>query len=436
MPEARLSYRDIALFFFPLVLNVQLMSISHTIINSVLARLDNYVTALAGMSMAMIIHVFVSSPSYQNHTVTMAMARGRKSMLGVSVYIFTLSTSVALLLALVAYTRIGDLFFQLLGTPAEVVVEARKSLRIMLFLPFISGFRFFCQGLLLQARRTGLISFSTLVRVAGLFLFLALGRYWFSGAQLGAFGLVGCVATETLVISLTVWQVHPRLQPRGQEKNFREIFSFGLPLAYSSCLQQAIPLLITAIIGRLTDGALALAAFGVIRGFVFLLAGPMRNLQQTYLALVREARDSRRLLHFSLLLASLLSLLLLLVAGPLNNLILGQFMGVEPALRQYLAAAMALCAIFPFFYGGCHLLRGWFSDAEKTYLLGKSTIVKCCFMLLLWWPLVHFQLPVSGIVIAVFLLISAEGLEAGFLFLQRRHELRNAGPLAPLKTSS
>ncbi len=436
MPEVRLSYRAIALFFFPLVLNVQLMSISHTIINSALARLDNYVTALAGMSMAMIIHVFVSSPSYQNHTVTMTMARGRTSSLGVLTYIFSLSGYVVLLLALVAYTRVGDLFFHLLGTPPEVVLEARKALRIMVVLPLISGVRFYCQGLLLQARRTALISFATMVRVAGLFLFLALGRSWFNGAQLGAFSLVGCVATETLVISLTVWRVHPRLQPRGQEKSFREIFSFGLPLAYSSCLQQAIPLLISAIIGRLADGALALAAFGVVRGFVFLLAGPMRNLQQAYLALVRDARDGRRLLRFSLLVAGALSLLLLLVAGPLNELILGRFMGVDIALRQYLAAAMALCAIFPFFYGGCHLLRGWFSDTEKTSLLGKSTLLKCGFMLLLWWPLVHFKLPVSGIAIAVILLVSAEGLEAGYLFLQRRHELRNAGPLAPLKTSS
>ena len=75
------------------------------------------------------------------------------------------------------------------------------------------------------------------------------------------------------------------------ERSAAEIFRFAFPLAYSSCLQQTIPLLIAAIIGRLSDGALALAAFGVIRGFLFLLAGPMRNLQQAYLTLVDGAVD-------------------------------------------------------------------------------------------------------------------------------------------------
>ena len=55
---------------------------------------------------------------------------------------------------------------------------------------------------------------------------------------------------------------------------------FAWPLVSSSGLQQAVPLLINAIISRLPDGTLALAAFGVVRGFIFLLAGPMRNLQQ------------------------------------------------------------------------------------------------------------------------------------------------------------
>jgi hypothetical protein len=112
VPENRLTYREIAWFFFPLVLNVQLMSISHTIINSALARLDNYVTALAGMSIAMITHVFLSSPTYQNHTITMVMARGRHSAIGTMIYILTTSCYVAVMVELVAYTPVGHLVYK------------------------------------------------------------------------------------------------------------------------------------------------------------------------------------------------------------------------------------------------------------------------------------------------------------------------------------
>ncbi len=431
MNNQPLTYRETAWFFFPLVLNVQLMSISHTIINSFLARLDDYVTALAGMSVAMIIHVFLSSPSYQNHTITLVQARGRKSTISVLAYICTISTYVAVLVALVAFTSAGDLVFGLLGTPPEVVTEARRAMRIMVVLPFISGFRFFCQGMLLRIRRTGLISFATGIRAGSLFLYLALGSLWFGGAQLGGFALVSCIATETLVICLLLWRVHPVIENDGPEKSFRDILKYGLPLAYSSCLQQAIPLLISGIIGRFSDGAMALAAFGVIRGLVFLLAGPMRNLQQAHLALVNSPRDSRLLFRFSLVLATTLSILFLLAAGPLDTFILGRLLGVEAELSRYMRLGLALCAIFPFFYGASHLLRGWFSGVEKTALLGKSTIMKCLFILLLWWPLVAWQPPVAGITIAILLLVSSEILEAGYLFMQRLQQRGPGSPLVP-----
>ncbi len=420
MTEKKLTYIDIAWFFFPLLLNVQLMSISHTIINGALARLDDYVLALAGMSVAMIIHVFLSSPTYQNHTITMAMARGRKSAFAVTAYIFATSAAVAVMVALVAYLPIGNLVFDLLGTPPEVAIEARRAMRLMVILPFISGFRFFCQGLLLQLRRTGFISFATGVRAGTLFFYLAIGQYWFNGALLGAFGLVSCIATETVVIMLVLWRIHPRFEKNETEKTLREIFQYGFPLTYSSLLQQAIPLLISAIIGRLQDGAMALAAFGVIRGLVFLLAGPMRNLQQAHIALIKTPEENRMLLRFSICLAISLSLLIFFAAGPAESFILGNLLGVEPALAGYMRFALILSAIFPFFYGASHLLRGWFSSAEKTATLGKSTLYKCGFILLLWWPLVHFQLPVAGITIAILLLIGSEIIEATFLFFQRR----------------
>jgi len=428
----RLTYREIAWFFFPLLLNVQLMSISHTIINGALARMDNYVTALAGISVAMIVHLFISSPSYQNHTVTIAMVRGRSSLKGVLIFIILVALYVTLMLGLIAFTPLGDLLLiTLLGTPADVAVEAQKALMIMTLLPFFTGLRGFSQGMLIRARRTGLVSFATGVRVGGLFLFLLLGRFWFDGAQLGAFALVGCVVTETLLISWIAWKVRPPLLRDGGEKSTADILRYAFPLAYSSCLQQTIPLLISAIIGRLHDGALALAAFGVIRGFLFLLAGPMRNLQQTYMTLVKTVSDYRTLVYFSCSLSAFLGVIILLTAGPFHQLILGQLLGISIDLRDYLRLAFAACALFPFMYAASNLLRGWFSGAEQTRQLGSSTLIKSFFLLLMWWPLVNWQPPISGIAVAIALLLAAEILEAGYLYYQRKKQPAAIRALAP-----
>lgn len=432
MLEKRLGYREISLFFFPLVLNVQLMSISHTVINGALARLDDYVTALAGISVAMVVHLFISSPSYQNHTITITMARGRRSFTGVMVFVCLVATYVAVMLALMSFSPIGDLvLIQILGTPPEVAIEAKKALSIMVILPFFTGFRGVSQGLLIRARRTGLVSFATGVRVAALFIYLSIGPWWFSGAQLGAFALVSCVVTETLVIVWLARRSHSPFENNVQEKTTGEILRYAFPLAYSSFLQQTIPLLISSIIGRLSDGALALAAFGVIRGLLFLLAGPMRNLQQAYLTLVRSQRDSRTLFNFSVVIATVLGLLLLLSAGPFHQLVVGRMLGAEPELANYLRLSLGCCAVFPFFYGCTNLLRGWFAGTDHTTQLGRSTFVKSGFLVLCWWPLVHFQPPLSGIAIAIGLMIFAEILEAFYLYLQRRLqplEVRNMLP--------
>lgn len=433
MNSSRLSLKEISLFFFPLLLNVQLMSVSHTVINGALARLEDYVTALAGMSVAMIIHLFVASPSYQNHTVTIAMVRGRSSLRSVLLFVGLVASYVAIMLSLIAFSPLGDLILiRLLGTPPQVAQAAREALHILVLLPFFTGLRGFCQGLIIQARRTSLVSAATGVRVAALFGSLAIGQHWFAGAQLGAFALVSCVITETIVIALFAWRVHLPLERGEAEKTTGEILRYSFPLAYSSCLQQTIPLLISSIIGRLPDGPLALAAFGVIRGFLFLLAGPMRNLQQAYLALVKSAEDYRELVRFNLIVATGMGLLVLLTAGPLNELILGRLLGVETELRQYLRLPLATCALFPLFYGACNLLRGWFAGAHKTGQLGRSTMLKSGFLLLAWGPLVHFQPPLSGIAIAIGLLLGAETIEALYLHLQRQRlpaELRQLAPL-------
>ena len=433
MTNPRLTQKEIAIFFFPLLLNVQLMSVSHTIINGALARLEDYVTALAGMSVALVIHLFVASPSYQNHTVTIAMVRGRRSLRSVLIFVLLVAGYVAVMLSLIAYSPLGDLvLLDLLGTPPLVAEEARKALYILALLPFFTGFRGFCQGLIIQARRTSLVSIATGIRVGALFGYLALGQHWFAGAQLGAFALVACVMTETLVIALFAWRVHLPLGREESEKSTGEILRYSFPLAYSSCLQQTIPLLISSIIGRLADGPLALAAFGVIRGFLFLLAGPMRNLQQAYLTLVKSFADYRILVRFNLLVATGMGLLVLLTAGPLNQLILGKLLGVETELRDYLRLPLAACAGFPLLYGVSNLLRGWFAGAHQTRQLGRSTILKSGFLILLWWPLIKIKFPVPGILIAIGLLLGAEIIEALYLRRQKRQQPEHLRQLAPL----
>src|SRR5512139_1594970 len=144
----RLTMREVGWFFFPLLLNVQMMSISHSIINAGLARVAEAITALAAFSVAMVLHIFVAAPSYQNHIITIAMVRGRRSLRGTALFIALMSAGIAAVLALLAFTPVGTfVLFRLLGVTGEVATGARAALLILVPLPFVTGLRGFCQGL-------------------------------------------------------------------------------------------------------------------------------------------------------------------------------------------------------------------------------------------------------------------------------------------------
>lgn len=426
--------REVGWFFFPLLLNVQMMSISHSIINAGLARVADAVTALAAFAVAMVLHIFVAAPSYQNHTITIAMVRGRRSFRGTALFILLMSAVISALLALLAFTPVGLFVLEhLLGVTPEVTAGARAVLAILVLLPFITGLRGFCQGLVSQTRRTGLISFATGVRIGALALFLWYGRHWFDGARLGAVALLGCVMTETLVIAWLAWRTC-RIPERGEmERSFPEIVRFALPLVTSSGLQQAVPLIINAIISRLPDGTLALAAFGIIRGFIFLLAGPMRNLQQAYLALARHSDDYPVMARFSDRVSAVLAVITLAVAGPLSAPVLGNLMGLDEVMRTIIVWPLAACALYPWLIGATHLLRGWFSEEHLTPRLGRATFYKVLLLLACWPLLLSLPLPVSGVMVAVVLLNAAEAAETWYLYHQRRRLLHHtvAGGATP-----
>ena len=420
-----LTQKEIALFFFPMLLNVQMMSISHSVINAFLAREAEAITALAGFSVAMVIHLLLASPSYQNHTIAIAMVRGRKSYRGTVIFVIVVAFWVSLLLALLAFTEVGDFVLRSgLGTTGAVATQAKEALGLCVFLPFITGFRGFFQGLLMQQRHTALVSTATGVRVGALFLLLVVGRRWFSGVALGAFGLVGCVAVETLLVGFFALRQPPQYLPSSHpERGTTEILRFGFPLAYASCLQQTIPILISALLGRLPDATVALAAYGVLRGFLFLLAGPMRNLQQAYQTLVRGPQDFGVVMRFCRRVGSALAVGILLIAFPLRGPVLGTLMGLDPAMCDYIALPLTASALYPLLYGFSNVLRGYFTELHRTAELGRSTIYKVLFLLCIWALLLVIPLPVPGIVLAVFLLLASEAGEAFYLVFRRRYLL-------------
>lgn len=419
-----LTTGKIGRFYLPLLLNVQLMSVSHTIINGALARQGNPVIELAAFGVAVALHLFIAAVAFQNHTLVLARGNSRCGFLMVSSYSLGLAGLVTLVLVALGYSSVGDwVLNSLLGVTGEIARQAKAALRVLAFLPFFTGIRGLAQGLLIRAHRTDLVSLSTLIRIGALLISLPLGTRWFQGAALGAFSLWCCITVETVFAIGFAWRCHRPWEEKEPSDSFLEICRFALPLSIASSLQLTLPLLVSAIISRLPDGEIALAGFGVIRGFLFLLAGPQRNLQQAYLALVHSKEDNRTLWRFNLKAGSSLALLMLLIAIPFNSLVLGQWMGVTVELRTTMTLPMIIAGLFPLGVGVVYQWAGQFTRGGQTGLIGRVVLVKILY-LSAWWGLLNLlnwpPLPLSGTLVAILLFLSAQWIEILYLGAENR----------------
>lgn len=420
-----LNQRSIARFYLPLMLNVQLMSVSHTIINGALARQSNPVTDLAAFGVAVSLHLFIASIAFQNHTLVLSKGKSRRGFRQVCLFSGLLALLVTVTLALFGYTPFGRwVLIDILGVTSDVADGAQAALRVMTFLPVFTGSRGLAQGLLIRARRTELVSLSTLVRIAALIAGLTLGAGWFSGPQLGAFALWLCITVEAGFALFFCRKFPVPWQADSETESFGQLVRFALPLCFSSGLQLTIPLLVSAIISRLPDGKEALAGFGVIRSFLFMLAGPQRNLQQAYLALVHSKEDNRQLWRFNLLAGGVLATLMILIAVPFSATVLGQWMGLTAVLRQQIALPMVICALFPVGVGLIYQNAGRLTETNHTGTIGTAVCLKAVYLLLLWAVFTRWSLtpPWSGVLTGIGLFISAQWIEMLFLFgNSRRH---------------
>ena len=283
---------------------------------------------------------------------------------------FCLITAGPLALAwAVAFTAAGDwLYGGLFGASPGAVREAKLATFVFsLSAPFLIA-RALTFGVLMIHRRTMLISWSTLARLASLGGSLVLLPRFVSGASAGAAALVTCMAVETLVsagFAARYFRALPAAS--GPVPRIGELWRFAWPLMLNSSAEMGTVFVISIFLGRLADPDLALAAFGVVHGLTGLLMSPLRNLLHTAQTLARSAADRAAMIRFSVqVVAAFVLIAVGLFDTPLGHLVLGRLMGLSPELEAACAPAMRFAFVMAAAWGFSALLRGFFAGARRT----------------------------------------------------------------------
>lgn len=374
LPEEKLPYSKLFAFFLPLGIAQSLVSLSHFIVNSTLARSEWPEATIASYAIAQSIFLLTERPAVLLRQTCSALVRDRQTfgtMIWVMVY-----TLLGLMAfgALLSFTPAGGfLFLHVFGTEPSLLEPVLSTYRVLMFISVFSAIRCLFQGILISNMRTKWLTIGMIIRLFAMGL-VALA-FLHSGAAIdgrtGAYIFMVGMAIEALVSFLegrVVLRRHMPLRDREQPApSSSDIFRFYRPLVLSSLLAVLVVPAVNLMMGKSLRIELALASFAVAQSVSLLIVGFFAYVHQIVLNFFRAAPGT--VYRFCSMLCLIPTAALGLFSfTPIGPWVLSRIMGVEGEL---LAASIQALR----FYAVVTLAFPWIDFCNGLLMLRKQTRV-------------------------------------------------------------
>ncbi|RAV08329.1 multi antimicrobial extrusion protein MatE [Paenibacillus contaminans] len=391
--ERAVSYPKLFAFFIPLGLSASLVTISHVIINSTLARSAQPELIIASYAVAMSLIGLAERPAVLLRQTCSALVRDRRSFRAMSAIAWYVFLCIFAYGILISYTPIGNwVFANFFGVEDEQLSAVIDVYRILMYVSIFSGLRCLYHGLIIYNRRTTWLTIGMVIR---LLVMYAIAQYYLmtdqvTSGRVGAVIFLAGMMIECLVSVLEGRSLLRKKIPEELEehpvKRQRDVFSFYRPLLYSSFIAVIIGPSITAVLGKTDQMELSIASFAI--------AGSLTQLVQSFFSYIHQIVlnfyriDQTRVFRFTLFMAFIPTLLIgLLSYTPAGPLFLQHVMGVNEQLLhaslQTLRIFMIMTLLFPWldYCNGILMLKGqtkvmvWSQAANVTVTV--STLLIC-----------------------------------------------------------
>jgi hypothetical protein len=390
--ETKVTFRQLLAFFIPLGISASLVTISHVIINSTLARSAHPEIIIASYALPFSILGITERPALLLRQTCSALVRDRVSFRAMSIVSLYIFSSILLLGALISYTPIGKwVFFHLFGAGEEMLEPMIDVYKVLMFVSIFSGLRCLYQGVIIFNMRTKWLTIGMAVRLIVMYL---VSLYFIktdgvTSGQVGAIiflsGMIIEAGMSFLEARILLKEIPEKLEDHPIERP-GQIFRFYKPLLYSSIIAVIIGPAINSFMGKTSDFQLSVASFTIAASLTQLVQSFFSYIHQIVLNFYNK--DGSAVLRFTFLLSLIPSLLLsLLCYTPLGLWFMEHVMGVNERLMHAsldaLRVFMLMTLVFPWLdYGnGLIMLRGqtkimvWSQSANV--LLTLVTLVIC-----------------------------------------------------------
>ncbi|GIP33852.1 multi antimicrobial extrusion protein MatE [Paenibacillus sp. J2TS4] len=357
-------------FFIPLGVSASLVTISHVIINSTLARAAQPEAVIASYAIALSLLGITEKPAALLRQTCSALVRDRvsfRAMSAIALYVFA---CVFVLGLIISYTGIGRyVFLYFFGVSESGLEDTISAYRIMMFVSIFSGIRCLYHGIIIFNKRTTWLTIGMIIRLIGMY---ALAQYFIMTNQVnsGSVGALIFLLGMIIEAAISVWEGRKLLKRVIPEKledhpitNKGQIFQFYRPLLYYSLLAVVVGPAINAMLGKTTNMELAIASYAIAFSVAQLAQSFFSYIHQIVLNFYRT--DRRQVIRFTLMLSFIPSLLVgMLAYTPIGPWFMESQMGISEELMQASLGAlrvfMIMNLIFPWldFFNGIVMLRG------------------------------------------------------------------------------
>ncbi|MDU0204150.1 multi antimicrobial extrusion protein MatE [Paenibacillus sp. MAH-36] len=365
-----ISWNQLISFFLPLGLSATLVTLSHVIINSTLARADNPELVIASYALPLSLLGITERPAVLLRQACSALVRDRvsfRAMAAVSSYVFA---CIILLGLIICYTPVGEwVFLYFFGVERELLDSTISVYRILMFVSIFSGLRCLFHGIIIFNMRTKWLTIGMGVRIVAMYL-LSLYFITTNNVTSGRVGAIIFLMGMVIEALVAIWEgtsllkkVIPEKVPGHPVETKKQIFSFYKPLLYSSVIAVIIGPSINAVLGKTTHIHLAISSFAIAGSLTQLVLSFFSYIHQIVLNFYRK--DAKSVLRFVLVLSFIPGALIAILAyTPLGPWFMSHVMGVNAELMRASLHAMRIFMImtlvFPWldYMNGIIMLRG------------------------------------------------------------------------------
>ncbi len=167
------------------------------------------------------------------------------------------------------------------------------------------------------------------------------------------------------------------MMPIDQDLTYRKILLFWLPLALTWLMMAIEGPFLAAVIARMAEERVNLAAYGVAYSFALVAEAPVIMLLSASTALARDKESYRRLRTFTICLVGAVTLaLLLLLLPPVFRVVAQGLIGLSPGIAGLTHKALLLLIPWPAAIGLRRFYQGVMIAGGQTRRVAAATVVR------------------------------------------------------------